>query len=170
RMKGEGEIVAVEASEERVKILRENLARVGAENVEVHVADAREFSAEPFDWVLTDVPCSGMGLLRKHPDVRWRRKSHHLPLQHKLQQEIISHAAELVKPGGVLVYSTCSILQSENQDIVTIFLKTYPEFHKEDARGFLPDGVVNPHGDLETFTHMHDTDGAYAARLRRAPA
>ena len=170
RMKGQGEIIAVEISEDRTSLLRENLARVGADNVEVHVADARLFSAPQFDWVITDVPCSGMGLLRKHPDVRWRRKSHHLPLQHKLQAEIIAHAAELVKPGGVLVYSTCSILPGENNDIVTTFLKSFPEFHKEDARGFLPETVVNGHGDLETFTHRHDTDGAFAVRLRRSPS
>jgi 16S rRNA (cytosine967-C5)-methyltransferase len=91
-------------------------------------------------------------------------------LQHKLQAEILAHAAELVKPGGVLVYSTCSIFPSENSEIVAVFLKSFPEFHIEDARGFLPDAVVNEHGDMETFTHRHDTDGAYAARLRRSPA
>jgi 16S rRNA (cytosine967-C5)-methyltransferase len=170
RMQGRGKIVAAEISEERAALLRENLTRVGAENVDVHVSDARAFSAELFDAVLADVPCSGLGLLRKHPDVRWRRKSHHLPLHHKLQAEILAHAAELVKPGGVLVYSTCSIFPSENSDIVAAFLKSFPEFHKEDARGFVPEAVVNEHGDMETFTHRHDTDGAYAARLRRSPA
>jgi 16S rRNA (cytosine967-C5)-methyltransferase len=170
RMQGQGRIVAVEASEARAALLRQNLERFGAENVEVHVADARVFTAEPFDRVLADVPCSGLGLLRKHPDVRWRRKSHHLPLQHKLQSEIIAHAAELVKSGGVLVYSTCSILPSENGEIVAAFLKSFPEFHKEDGRGFLPEAVINEHGDMETFTHRHDTDGAYASRLRRSPA
>jgi len=170
RMQGQGQIVAVEISEERAALLRENLSRVGAESVEMHAADARAFTAEPFDAVLADVPCSGLGLLRKHPDVRWRRKSHHLPLQHKLQAEILAHAAELVKPGGVMVYSTCSILPSENSEIVNVFLKSFPEFHKEDARGFLPDAVINEHGDLEMYTHRHDTDGAYAVRLRRSPA
>ncbi|HEY3296144.1 MAG TPA: 16S rRNA (cytosine(967)-C(5))-methyltransferase RsmB [bacterium] len=166
-MKGEGQIVAVDVSDDRVNRLMENIQRVEATNVEVHTADAREFSAEPFDRVLVDVPCSGLGLLRKHPDVRWRRKSHHLPMQRKLQQEIITHAAELVKPGGILVYSTCSILPSENSEIVNTFLRSYPEFHKEDARGFVPEAVVGEHGDVETFTHIHNTDGAYAARMRR---
>jgi 16S rRNA (cytosine967-C5)-methyltransferase len=170
RMRGQGQIVASEISEERATLLRANLARVGADNVEVQVTDARSLMSEPFDAVLADVPCSGLGLLRKRPDVRWRRKSHHLPMQHKLQAEILAHAAELVKPGGVLVYSTCSILSSENSEIVTAFLKSFPEFHKEDARGFVPEAVVSEHGDLETFTHRHDTDGAYAARLRRSPA
>jgi 16S rRNA (cytosine967-C5)-methyltransferase len=168
RMKGQGTIVTVDVSEERVQTLRENLARIEAANVEVCVADAREFTtSEQFDRVLLDVPCSGLGLLRKHPDVRWRRKSHHLPLQRKLQQEIITHAAELVKPGGILVYSTCSILPSENHEIVNTFLRDFPEFHKEDARAFVPEAVVGEHGDVEIFTHIHNTDGAYAARMRR---
>jgi 16S rRNA (cytosine967-C5)-methyltransferase len=170
RMQGQGEILAADVSEDRIGTLRENIARIEAANVEVHLADAREFSAPQFDRVLIDVPCSGLGLLRKHPDVRWRRKSHHLPLQRKLQQEIIAHAAELVKPGGVLVYSTCSILPSENSEIVNTFLRAYPEFHKEDARAFVPEFVVGEHGDVEMFTHIHNTDGAYAARMRRTPA
>jgi 16S rRNA (cytosine967-C5)-methyltransferase len=169
RMRGEGTIVAVDIAEDRVARLRENIQRTEATNVEVYTADAREFtSGEQFDRVLTDVPCSGMGLLRKHPDVRWRRKSHHLPMQRKLQQEIIAHAAELVKPGGILVYSTCSILPSENSETVNTFLRSFPEFHKEDARGFVPESVVGEHGDVETFTHIHNTDGAYSARMRRA--
>lgn len=166
-MKGEGQIVGVDIAEDRLQRLRENMERAEATNVEIHGADAREFTAEPFDRVLLDVPCSGMGLLRKHPDVRWRRKSHHLPMQRKLQQEIIMHAAELVKPGGIVVYSTCSILPSENSEIVNTFLRSFPEFHKEDARGFVPEAVVGEHGDVETFTHIHYTDGAYSARLRR---
>ncbi len=167
RMNGTGELVAVEVSSERARTLDENLKRIGADNVTVHQADAREFTAPQFDRVLADVPCSGLGLLRKHPDVRWRRKSHHLPVQRKLQLEILARAAELVKPGGVLVYSTCSILPSENHEIVINFLKTFPEFYKEDARGFVPESVVGEHGDMEVFTHIHGCDGAFAARFRR---
>jgi len=170
RMKGSGSLTAVDVSDDRAALLRENLTRVGVEDVAVHIADARVFSADPFDRVLVDAPCSGMGLLRKHPDVRWRRRNYHLALHTKLQSEILAHAGELVKPGGTMVYSTCSVLPAENHDVVNSFLKTYPEFHKEDARGFLPLAVVNEHGDMETFTHRHATDGAYAARLRRSAA
>ncbi|MBU0510002.1 16S rRNA (cytosine(967)-C(5))-methyltransferase RsmB [bacterium] len=166
-VRGEADLVAIEISPERTQKLSENLQRIGAAGVAVHTMDAREFSAEPFDRVLADVPCSGLGLLRKHSDVRWRRKSHHLALQRKLQLEILSRAAELVRPNGVLVYSTCSILPSENHEIVTSFLKAFPEFHKEDARGFTPESTVGEHGDLEVFTHIHGCDGAFAARFRR---
>ena len=171
RMNGEGEFVAVEESAERAERLHENIVRIGAEDkIQVVVGDAREFAAEPFDKVLADVPCSAMGLLRKRPDVHWRRKSHHLAAQHKVQQEIINHAADLTKPGGILVYSTCSILASENLDIVNAFLKNHPEFHKEDARGYLPEATVGAHGDMEMFTHVHETDGAFASRLRHSPS
>ncbi|MBK6766024.1 MAG: 16S rRNA (cytosine(967)-C(5))-methyltransferase RsmB [bacterium] len=167
RLNGKGTVTAVDVDGHRLERLQENVHRVGAESVQVIEADATSFTGEQFDRVLADVPCSATGLLRKQPDLRWRRKSHHIGLQHALQHEILDHAAELVKPGGVLVYSTCSILPSENIDIVQAFLKTHPDFLREDARGFLSESVVGEHGDLETFTHIHETDGAYAARLRR---
>ena len=160
-------VTAVDVDGLRLTRLRENVARVAAQNVVIMEADATQFSDGQFDRVLADVPCSATGLLRKQPDLRWRRKSHHIGLQHALQHEILDRAAELVKPGGVLVYSTCSILPSENVEIVQAFLKTHPDFLREDARGFLPETVVGEHGDLETFTHIHETDGAYATRLRR---
>jgi len=167
RLEGKGQVTAVDVDGHRLQRLAENVHRVGAEAIQVVEADATAFKGEKYDRVLADVPCSATGLLRKQPDLRWRRKSHHIGLQHALQHEILDHAAELVKPGGVLVYSTCSILPSENIDIVQAFLKTHPDFLREDARGFLPESVVGEHGDLETFTHIHETDGAYAARLRR---
>ncbi len=166
-MEGRGRLTAVEVSDERAGQLRQNLARVEANNVEVVVADARTFPVSTFDRVLVDAPCSAMGLLRRQPDVRWRRKNHHLPAHQKLQIELLTRAGELVKKGGVIVYSTCSILNSENHDIVSAFMREYPEFQKEDARGLLPESVIGKFGDMETFTHIHDTDGAYAARLRR---
>ncbi|MBI5059498.1 16S rRNA (cytosine(967)-C(5))-methyltransferase RsmB [candidate division KSB1 bacterium] len=168
RMAGTGRILATDVAIDRLELLKENIVRTGLTNVEFRAQDAREMSGVYFDKVLTDVPCSALGLLRRQPDVRWRRRSHHLPAQHRLQLEILSKAAETVKPGGVLVYSTCSILPSENHEIVNQFLHQFPEFHKEDARGFVPEAVVNEHGDMATFSHLHDTDGAYAARMRRS--
>ncbi len=167
KMRGQGNLTAVDVDSHRLQRLQENLVRVGATDVQVIQADATTFAGEQYDRVIADVPCSATGLLRKQPDLRWRRKSHHIGLQHALQHEILDHAAELVKPGGVLVYSTCSILPSENVEIVQAFLKTHPDFLREDARGFLTESVVGGHGDLETFTHIHETDGAFATRLRR---
>jgi 16S rRNA (cytosine967-C5)-methyltransferase len=168
-MKGEGELIAIDITENRVSKLKGNIERVHADHITILMADVRELKMGDFDRVLCDVPCSSTGLLRKQPDVRWRRKSHHIAEQHRQQVEILNRASDLVKPGGVLVYSTCSVLPSENQEVITGFLKTHPEFHKEDARGFLPEAVVSPHGDMETFTHVHGTDGAFASRLRRSP-
>jgi 16S rRNA (cytosine967-C5)-methyltransferase len=168
RLAGTGTVLAGDIAPDRIELLKENVARHGLSNVEIREQDARELSGVYFDKVLADVPCSALGLLRRQPDVRWRRRSHHLPAQHRLQLELLTKAAELVKPGGVLVYSTCSMLPSENLDIVNQFLHQFPEFHKEDARGFVPEAVVTEHGDMATFTHVHDTDGAYGARMRRA--
>lgn len=167
KLGGKGSVTAVDIDSIRLQRLQENVRRVGADDIQVIEADATKFTEEKYDRVIADVPCSATGLLRKQPDLRWRRKSHHIGLQHAIQHEILDHAADLVKPGGVLVYSTCSILPSENIEIVQAFLKTHPDFLREDARGFLPESVVGEHGDLETFTHIHETDGAYATRLRR---
>jgi 16S rRNA (cytosine967-C5)-methyltransferase len=167
RLRGDGSITANELSPERAEMLRHNLERVQAGEVEVTIHDARHFPDRLFDKVLVDAPCSALGLLRRQPDVRWRRRSHHLPSQTKEQIEILRRAAELVRPGGVLVYSTCSILPAENYDIIAHFLKEFPDYQREDARGMVPEIVVTPHGDMQTYTHIHDCDGAYAARLRR---
>jgi 16S rRNA (cytosine967-C5)-methyltransferase len=159
----------VDIAAERTDRLKDNMRRVGADNVTVKTMDVRELKDEQFDRIIIDAPCSSTGLLRKQPDVRWRRKSHHIAAQHRQQVEILDSVSELVKPGGIVVYSTCSILAGENHEVVNNFLRGHPEFQKEDARGFLPDTAVGPHGDMETFTHVHDTDGAYASRLRRIP-
>jgi 16S rRNA (cytosine967-C5)-methyltransferase len=169
RVGSSGTVVAVEISPERCERLRQNIVRVGLDNVEIVQADARTYSSERFDRVLCDAPCSASGLLRKQPDVRWRRRSHHLPLQYQQQLELLTHAASLTKPGGVLVYSTCSIFPTENYDVVSSFLKAHPDFYKEDARGYFREEIVGAHGDMETFTHIQGTDGGYAARLRRSP-
>jgi 16S rRNA (cytosine967-C5)-methyltransferase len=167
-MKGQGRLIAVDVPGERSDRLKENIERAGLKNVTAMEGDVRELKESGFDRILCDVPCSSTGLLRKQPDIRWRRKSQHITVQHQQQAELLDRVSEFLKPGGALVYSTCSILPMENQEVILGFLKTHPEFHKEDARGFLPEQVVNSQGDMETFTHIHGTDGAFACRLRRS--
>lgn len=167
KLREHGHIVANDISESRMALVQSNLQRMHAELVETTTFDAREFPDRKFDKVLVDAPCSALGLLRRQPDVRWRRKSDHIERQVHEQIEILRRAAELVNIGGVLVYSTCSILPVENHGIAMQFLKEFPEFQREDARGFVSESVITEHGDLQTYTHVHDCDGAYAVRLRR---
>ncbi|MFN2378530.1 MAG: 16S rRNA (cytosine(967)-C(5))-methyltransferase RsmB [Candidatus Binatia bacterium] len=122
-----------------------------------------------FDAVLADAPCSGLGTLRQHPEIRWRRRPDDLEDLARRQGSVLRAAAALVKPGGRLVYSTCTIARIENEDVVAAFLAAHPEFTRE-TRDTLPPSVAalcDEDGTLRTFPHRHGIDGFFAVRLRR---
>lgn len=167
RTEGKARIVAVEPDPVRTERLKGNLARLGMEGVDVRIQDGREPPPETFDRVLLDVPCSSLGLLRRNPDIRWHRRPEHLDAQHTLQVQLIRAGARCVKPGGVLVYSTCTIVPRENVRVVEYFLRHYPDFERESVSPFVPAEVVDERGDMQTWTHRNGTDGAYVARLKR---
>jgi 16S rRNA (cytosine967-C5)-methyltransferase len=167
RTEGKARIVAVEPEADRARRLQENLTRLGMESVEVRIQDGREPLSETFDRVLVDVPCSSLGLLRRNPDIRWLRRPEHLEAQRALQVQLIRAAVEHVKPGGVLVYSTCSIVPRENGRVIEYFLRHHTDFEQESVSSFVPAEVVDSTGNMQTWTHRHGTDGAFAARLKR---
>ncbi len=161
-----GTVVAVDRYENKLDLIRRGCARLGITDVSFAVADAREFTAEPADKVLVDAPCSGLGTLRKKPDIKWKRQPEDIVKLCALQKEILDNAATLVKPGGVLVYSTCTTEPEENRQQVEAFLSRHPGFSVEDASAFVARAVVTPEGFIETFPHVHHVDGSFAARLR----
>jgi 16S rRNA (cytosine967-C5)-methyltransferase len=135
------------------------------------VGDARRPPARgtfdaAFDAVLVDAPCTGLGTLRRHPEVRWRRRPEDVPRLAALQEEILAGVAPLVRPGGTLVYAVCTLTREENEGVVGRFLAAHPRFAVDDpgARGLAPAGVVSG-GFLHTLPHRHDLDGFFAARL-----
>jgi 16S rRNA (cytosine967-C5)-methyltransferase len=139
--------------------------------VKLLAVDASTLESEQADKVLLDAPCSGLGVLPKKPDIKWKRDITDIIKLAKMQTDLIENAARLVKAGGVLVYSTCTIEPEENQDIVSQFLTRHPDFVLEDARQYVSRAVVNVHGSVETFPHRHGMDGSFAARLvRKNPA
>ena len=132
------------------------------------IADATQPALAPVDAVLVDVPCTGTGTFRRHPDARWRLRVSDFAVLGALQKKILRAAATVVKPGGLLVYSTCSLELEENDDQVTAFLADHPEFVLEaPPAGVVPDDVLDG-GLLRVLPHVHGFDGAFAARLRRA--
>jgi 16S rRNA (cytosine967-C5)-methyltransferase len=171
-MGGEGEIVAVEHSRRRAEALSRNVRRLGAHNVRVEVSDAAtpRTGEDRFDRVLVDPPCSGLGTLQGHPDLRWRTSEEEVERHAKLQGEILASAARALRPGGVLVYSTCTISATENERLIATFLDRHPDF-----------GVDQPPQRLEhlrhpsplardfvlTLPHRDRTQGFFIARLRR---
>ena len=167
RMQNEGRVVALELYESKLRFIRENAERTGISIIEPQHGDAREFQPEEqADVVLVDAPCTGLGTLSKKPDIKWRRTLDDVRKMSSRQLEILGHAASLVKPGGVVVYSTCTIEPEENVGVVRAFLEDHPEFEVEPAEHFITPDVCSE-GFMQTFPHRHKTDGAFAARLKR---
>jgi 16S rRNA (cytosine967-C5)-methyltransferase len=155
-MEDRGEVVAVEAHQGRATALEENATRLGASTVRVVVGDAAEpVPGAPFDRVLLDPPCSDLGTLQSRPDVRWRKDPELIERVAAQQAALLDAAAEQVRPGGVLVYSTCTISARENEEQMATFLARHPEFAaaREPVR-LLP--------------HRDGTDGFFIARLERS--
>jgi 16S rRNA (cytosine967-C5)-methyltransferase len=165
-----GTVVAVDRSFARLTRMTGNLRRVESKNVFAVAADAREPALAPVDAVLIDVPCTGTGTFRRHPDARWRLKVSDLAVMGAMQRAIIRAAASVVRPGGLMIYSTCSLEPEENDAQVESFLAEHPEWVLEPP----PDGAVPPAvldaGRLRVLPQRHATDGAFAARFRRTRA
>lgn len=167
-MRNVGEIVAVDKYETRLNLVRVACQRTGIANAHFIAADAAEVRIAPADRVLVDAPCSGLGVLAKKPDAKWKREVYDLEKLVQIQRSILENAASLVKPGGVLVYSTCTTEPEENEAIVESFLSAHPEFTLEPAGQFVPASVVSPEGYIKTFPHKHGMDGSFAARLKKS--
>uniref|UniRef100_A0A7N0RFK5 16S rRNA (cytosine(967)-C(5))-methyltransferase n=1 Tax=Kalanchoe fedtschenkoi TaxID=63787 RepID=A0A7N0RFK5_KALFE len=171
RLDGQGMIFAIDINEGRLRILKETaeLQKVNSVITTVH-ADLRALQEKhklKADKVLLDAPCSGLGVLSKRADLRWNRKSEDMEQLKKLQDELLHEASMLVKPGGVLVYSTCSIDPGENEERVVAFLQNHPEFSIDPADKFAPAEFITEQGFYASSPVKHSLDGAFAARLVR---
>jgi len=173
-MGNRGKIIANDYHPHRVKLVEESCRRLGIEIVETRVGEAEklaEFYQEKMDRVLVDAPCSGLGVLRRKPDARWKKKPEDLEELPKIQLAILESSAQCVKPGGNLVYSTCSIEPEENREIVTEFLARNKEFQLGEVKNYLPQEFplktsANP-GYLQIYPQDYQTDGFFLSRLER---
>ena len=165
-MGNRGDILSCDIHPHKLKLIENGAARLGITIVRTALADGRERHAawvEQADVVLADVPCSGLGIIRKKPDIRWKDPAALAALP-AIQRAILGNAAAYVRPGGVLVYSTCTVLPEENGGVVTDFLSGHPEFVKEDFN--LP-GIGSCSGDATLWPQRTRTDGFYICRMRR---
>jgi len=163
-----GTVFAGDASFARLVRVRENVRRLDAGNVVPFVGDARFPAVGGMDAVLIDVPCTGTGTFRRHPDARWRLKVSDLAVLPAVQRSILRGAAVSVRPGGLLIYSTCSLETEENDAQIESFLSDNPGWRLEPPpEGSVPAAVLDA-GRLRVLPQRHGTDGAFAARLRRS--
>lgn len=160
-------VVAADRSLPRLERMRGNLNRLDVRNVGLVAMDAREPAIRPMEAALLDAPCTGTGTFRRHPDARWRLRISDLAVLTALQRDLLRRAATIVRPGGLLVYATCSLEPEENDRQVDEFLRAHPEWTLEPPpAGAVPLTVLDE-GRLRVLPQRHGTDGAFAARLRR---
>lgn len=171
------QLTAIDRSAERLKRLSVNFARLGLE-AELLVADATSLKAQPFDAILVDAPCLGTGTLRRHPDIAWTKRPGDLANLVALQGRLIDRAVELTRPGGTIVYCTCSIEPEEGEAQIAALLRRNPDVIRDPVTAAEIGGLaelINTHGDLRSLpSHLHDDeprfsgiDGFFAARLKR---
>ena len=156
KMENQGEVIACDIHPHKVPLIENAAERLGISCVDTRGQDDTEFVEEwegSFDRVLADVPCSGIGVIHKKPDIKWKRQSEDIPELCKIQRRMLENAGRYVKSGGVLVYSTCTILREENQEQVADFLEAHPEFVPEEEQQLL--------------THLTGGSGFYIAKLRK---
>jgi 16S rRNA (cytosine967-C5)-methyltransferase len=172
RQRGDGVVVACDVRGRRMRLLRDTVRASRALNVRLVHVDTRAavpFRPRSFDRVLVDAPCSGLGTLRRDPDIKWRRREDELAELAGRQQTLLVRAAEAVKPSGRLVYATCSSEPEENEGVVLDFLNSHPEFTLVDLRQTLDATLqllVDDRGFLQT-TPLHGLEGFFAAALER---
>ena len=168
--RGASQVMASDLSFARVQRVTENARRLEIDTLHTYVADARFPAIRPVDFVLVDAPCTGTGTFRRHPDARWRLKISDLAVMASIQRAILRSAATVVKPGGLLVYSTCSLEPEENDEQIEHFLKENAGWRLDPPpEGAVPAAVLD-RGYLRVLPQRHGTDGAFAVRLRRALA
>ncbi|MBL8426555.1 MAG: RsmB/NOP family class I SAM-dependent RNA methyltransferase [Dechloromonas sp.] len=172
-MRNTGRLYAFDVSDKRLTNLKPRLARSGLSNVHParieHERDQKiKRLAGKADRVLVDAPCSGLGTLRRNPDLKWRQDEKSVAELTVKQAAILAAAATLVRPGGRLVYATCSLLSAENDEIVAAFLEKHPDFSLLPASAVLGKQGIACEGDvLRLLPHKHNTDGFFAAAMER---
>lgn len=168
-MKDKGKIVAFDLHEHRVKLVEENAKRLGIHIIKTKCEDAsiyKEEYKEQFDKILLDVPCLGLGVLKRKPDIKWKRKKEDIEEITKVQKEILETCSKYLKTGGQLVYSTCSILKEENEDIIQEFLKKHTDFEQISLNEEKYEVNINKNGNIQLYQNI-ENDGFFISKLQK---
>jgi 16S rRNA (cytosine967-C5)-methyltransferase len=164
-MMNRGTVVAVDVRPVRLKFVLDNARRLGLNILFGVVGDGRVFHARNIDRAIVDAPCSGLGVLRRRADLRWRMNEEEIENLSELQLALLLNIAHSIRPGGVLVYSTCTLEPEENEQVVSRFLELRDDFRVENAGAFVDRSLVDKNGFFRSFPHRDGIDGAFATRL-----
>ena len=163
-MRNEGSIDSCDLHDKKIRLISEGAQRLGISCINAFSHDAREPFYRQYDAIIADVPCSGYGVIRKKPEIRYKPLDDSASMP-AIQTAILDNLSKYVKPGGVIVYSTCTVLGRENEDVVKAFLRAHAEF---SAEGFtLPNGETAADGYITFWPDIHGTDGFFVSKLRR---
>ena len=170
-----GEIVALDIHEHKLKLIQDNAKRMQQQElIQTKLLDARkaqsELQLESFDRILVDAPCSGFGLMRRKPEIKYTKTAQDIQKLATIQMEILNEVAPLLKVGGKLIYSTCTIMPDENKQVVTQFLEDHPEFEKVQVPGLEHLTKANDDGMCVLLPHMYHTDGFFICCLQKKGA
>ena len=170
-MQHRGTLVAADRRAARVRLLARNLRAMGSSFATVLRSDARQPSLRAsFDCVVVDAPCSGLGILRRDPDIKWRRQAEDLEQLSDYQTHLLDGVQAVVRPGGRLYYVVCSLEPEETDQVIDRFLDTYPDFEQDHPCGSHIDRFVDGAGTFRTTPHRDELEGFYAVILRRRAA
>lgn len=166
-MDNKGSVTALDTNRKRLQVLAENASRLGVKIINPVHCDLLDFTGPVADRVLLDAPCSGWGVMRRHSDLRWSKTAADSAKLSDIQLKLLRHAADLVKPGGVLVYSTCTIVSQENDEVIRRFLSERADFTVEPASLWVDKELVDTHGAVKTYPAGDDMDGAFCVRIKK---
>lgn len=171
-----GEVVALDLHKHKVKLIEEQAERLDLDNIKTEALDSRKapemFPAASFDRILVDAPCTGFGVIRKKPDIKWSKKEEDIHRISEIQLQILTKVAQLLKPGGTLLYSTCTVDKEENIDIANTFLEHQPDFEWDKSfNDRLPEPLkpyLNPtEAQVQILPHYFNSDGFYLACFKK---
>lgn len=172
QMEDRGELIATDISRSKLTLVQDNVRRLGIGSVSTAVADLHRPDTFPggcFDRILLDAPCSGLGVIRRNPEAKWRLFSGDITRLAAVQKTLLKNAAVKLKPGGTLLYSTCSTSEAENEMVVEDFLLHHPDFVLENLNDLFPawSDLIAFYGMFRVWPHRHGMDGFFAARIKR---
>ncbi|MBC7765832.1 MAG: methyltransferase domain-containing protein, partial [Hyphomonadaceae bacterium] len=169
-MADSGTVTAWDIHAHKMALIEQNAKRLGLHHVTAQTHDATELDKTlvgQYDGVLVDAPCSGLGIIRRKPDIKWHKNLEDLNTILAVQRKILTTSAHYVKPGGVLVYSTCTIEKEENEGMIEKFLQTHIAFERCDISALFPNKSTAKEGFVTLYPHTDDTDGFFIAKMRR---